>query len=114
MYILLFSYFFSSYVIQTLFFLFCSFTITDMFGCSIDFKVESEYYVFASFEEYADGVDPSSYVMDFAVEPSNNNTPANFIQRMNAMKEDPPQCKALPAKWVTCGGGGEGGMNLGN
>ena len=69
-----------------------------MFGCSIDFKVESEYYVFASFEEYADGEDPSSYVMDFAVDPGNNNTPANFIQRMNAMKEDPPQCETLPAK----------------
>ena len=69
-----------------------------MFGCSIDFKLDSEYYVFASYKKYDDGEDPSSYVMDFSVDPSNNNTPANFIQRMNEMKEDPPQCEALPAK----------------
>jgi len=74
------------------------FTITDMFGCSIDFKLDSEYYVFASYEEYDDGEEPSSYVMDFAVDPRNNNTPANFVQRLNRMKEDPPQCEALPAK----------------
>ena len=70
-----------------------------MFGCSIDFKLDSEYYVFASYEEYDDGEDPSYYVMDFAVNPSNNNTPANLVQRLKEMKEDPPQCKALPAKW---------------
>jgi len=74
------------------------FTITDMFGCSIDFKLDSEYYVFASYEEYDDGEEPSSYVMDFAADPRNNNMPANFVQRLNRMKEDPPKCEALPAK----------------
>jgi len=79
-----------------------------MFGCSIDFKLDSEYYVFASYEEYDDGEEPSSYVMDFAADPRNNNMPANFVQRLNRMKEDPPKCEALPAKWVACGGrGGE-------
>jgi len=89
---------FRSSKVQPLYFFFCSFTITDMFGCSIDFKLDSEYYVFASYEEYDDGEDPSYYVMDFAVNPSNNNTPANLVQRLKEMKEDPPQCKALPAK----------------
>lgn len=70
------------------------FTITDMCGCSINFKLDSEYYVFASYDDE----DGSSYVMDFAVDPSNNNTPTNFVQRLNRMKEDPPQCEALPAK----------------
>ena len=65
-----------------------------MCGCSINFKLDSEYYVFASYDDE----DRNSFVMDFAVDPRNNNTPANFVQRLNRMKEDPPQCSALPAK----------------
>lgn len=69
-----------------------------MFGCSIDFTVDSEYYIFASYEENNDGEDSNVFVMDFAVDPRDTNTPANFVQRMNEAKEEPPQCEALPAK----------------
>ena len=83
---------------QILFCLFCSFTIIDVFGCSIDFKLDSEYYIFASHEEYNDGEDPSTFVMDFAVDPTKTSTPTNFVQRMKKIKEEPPQCEALPVK----------------
>lgn len=77
---------------------FCSFTITDMYGCPMELKTGSEYYIFASFERHINSVDPISLVMDFAVDPNNNETSANFIQRLKAIKEEPPQCEPLPAK----------------
>lgn len=74
------------------------FTITDMYGCPMELKTGSEYYIFASFERHINSVDPISLVMDFAVDPNNNETSANVIQRLKAIKEEPPQCEPLPAK----------------
>lgn len=69
-----------------------------MYGCSMEFKPGSEYYIFASYVEYNDGEDPSTFVMDFSVDPNKTSTSANFVQRMNEIKEDPPECEPLPAK----------------
>lgn len=73
------------------------FTIRDMYGCPMEFKPGSEYIIFASYEGNINNVDPISFVMDFAVDP-NDETSANIVQRLKAIKEEPPQCEPLPAK----------------
>ena len=67
-----------------------SFTITDMFGCATKIKEGAECYIFASLAE--DGL----YRMDVAVDPASTSTPVNFVQQLNIVKTDPPQCDLLP------------------
>jgi len=73
------------------------FTITDLFGCSMQIKADQEYYIFASIKEYNDDIDSSPYWMDFAVDLKSTSTPANFLQQISSVETDPPQCEMLPA-----------------
>ena len=70
-----------------------SFTITDMFGCSMKIKPGEEYYIFASTQnEFSDLLEYSPYFMDFAVDPNSKSTPANFVQQLNNIKANAPRC----------------------
>lgn len=67
-----------------------------MFGCSLKIKSGKDYYIFASIREEFSGVSESSpYVMDFAVDPKGTSTPANFIQQIDSIKANPPNCLPL-------------------
>ena len=63
-----------------------------MFGCATKIKEGAECYIFASLEEDEDGL----YTMDVAVDPASTSTPVNFVQQLNRVKTDPPQCDVLP------------------
>lgn len=69
------------------------FTITDMFGCATIIKEGAECYIFASLAEF---IEDGLYIMDFAVDPASTSTPVNFVQQLNRVKTDPPQCDVLP------------------
>ena len=64
-----------------------------MFGCTVQIKAGTEYYIFASLSDDNDSI---LYQMDFAVDPTSTSTPTNFVQQMNSIRTDPPQCGALP------------------
>ena len=70
-----------------------SFTITDMFGCATIIKEGADCYIFASLAEF---IEDGLYIMDFAVDPASTSTPVNFVQQLNRVKTDPPQCDVLP------------------
>ena len=68
-----------------------------MFGCSLRIKVDTEYYVFASYEESDDVENAGKYAVNFAVNPTHHNAPANFVQQLNLIRDAPPRCESLPA-----------------
>ena len=77
----------------TFFSLSYSFTITDLFGCETKLKEGAEWFIFASLKEFSDD---GLYAIDFAVDPTSKNTPDNFVQQLNSVKTNPPQCDVFP------------------